>query len=77
MLIKKVTVNWDNSSHYSEVRILFYDKMSIITFNKNFSRHNITSYLECATDIFLIIGVFSSLLVFIFTKILRPFPLYN
>ena len=26
MLIKKVTVNWDNSSHYSEVRILFYDQ---------------------------------------------------
>ena len=26
MLIKKVTVSWDNSSLYSEVRILFYDK---------------------------------------------------
>ena len=26
MLIKKVAVNWDSSSLYSEVRILFYDK---------------------------------------------------
>ena len=45
MLIKKVTVNWDNSGEYSEVRILFYDKDGNLFESGNVISNN-TSYGE-------------------------------
>ena len=45
MLIKKVAVNWDNSSSYSEVRILFYDKDGNLFESGNVISNN-TSYGE-------------------------------
>ena len=45
MLIKKVAVNWDNSSLYSEVRILFYDKDGNLFESGNAISNN-TSYGE-------------------------------
>ena len=45
MLIKKVAVNWDNSSLYSEVRILFYDKDGNLFESGNVISNN-TSYGE-------------------------------
>ena len=45
MLIKKVAVNWDSSSLYSEVRILFYDKDGNLFESGNVISNN-TSYGE-------------------------------